>query len=85
MTIDALIMALGTCVAVLPILQGVPDSWQRPILFLLGIAIVALGIVVRRRGLGDRAHTARKPAAQASTFVESTPVSSHTPETHESA
>jgi hypothetical protein len=51
MTLDALIMFAGAFVALLPFL-GFPTSWDTAILFILGIFIVALGIVVRRRGLG---------------------------------
>jgi hypothetical protein len=51
MTLDALIMFSGALVALLPFL-GFPTSWDTAILFILGIFIVALGIVVRRRGLG---------------------------------
>jgi hypothetical protein len=49
MSLDALIMLLGTLVALMPFF-GFPNSWDRVILLILGIFIVLLGIVVRRRG-----------------------------------
>ncbi len=49
MTLDALIMLLGTFVALLPFL-GFPNSWDTAILLIVGIIIVGLGIAVRRRG-----------------------------------
>lgn len=52
MTIDALIMLAGAFVALLPFL-GLPTSWDTVLLFLAGLAIVSLGIMVRRR-LGER-------------------------------
>ena len=49
MTVDTLIMFSGTFVALLPFL-GFPSSWDRVLLFIVGIFIVSLGIVVRRKG-----------------------------------
>ena len=49
MSLDALIMLFGALVALLPFL-GFPNSWDRILLLILGIIIVILGIVVRRRG-----------------------------------
>jgi hypothetical protein len=51
MTLDALIMLSGAFVALLPFL-GFPTSWDTVLLFVIGLFIVALGIVARRRGLG---------------------------------
>jgi len=51
MTLDALIMLFGALVALLPFL-GFPTSWDAVLLFTAGVVIIALGIVVRRRGLG---------------------------------
>lgn len=51
MTLDTLIMFSGALVAVLPFL-GFPNSWDNAIFFLAGVFVIALGIVVRRRGLG---------------------------------
>ncbi|TSC87169.1 MAG: hypothetical protein G01um10148_274 [Parcubacteria group bacterium Gr01-1014_8] len=48
MTLDALIMLLGTFVAILPFL-GFPNSWDTIMLLVAGILLVVLGIVVRRR------------------------------------
>lgn len=48
MTLDALIMLSGVLVAIMPFL-GFPPSWDMPILVVLGVFILALGIVVRRR------------------------------------
>lgn len=48
MTIDALIMFLGACIALLPFL-GLPNSWDTVLLLLAGVAIVSLGISVRYR------------------------------------
>ncbi len=49
MTLDTLIMLTGTFVAVLPFL-GFPSSWDTVLFFLAGIAIIGLGIAVRRGG-----------------------------------
>ena len=49
MSLDALIMLAGAFVAVLPFL-GFPNSWDNVLFFLAGVFIIALGIVVRRRG-----------------------------------
>jgi len=48
MTTDTLIMFAGACVAILPYL-GFPNSWDSIFFLILGIFIIALGIVVRRR------------------------------------
>ncbi len=66
MTLDALIMLCGALVALLPFL-GFPNSWDAYILLILGITIVMLGIVVRRRGK----RVVREHATE--TFVESNP------------
>ncbi len=50
MTIDSLIMFSGAFIAALPFL-GFPYSWDNVFLVIVGIFIVALGIVVRRRGV----------------------------------
>lgn len=49
MTLDTLIMLAGAFVATLPFL-GFPNSWDSALFFVAGIIVVALGIVVRRRG-----------------------------------
>lgn len=51
MTLDGLIMVSGAFVALLPFL-GFPTSWDTVLFFIAGVFIIALGIVVRRRGLG---------------------------------
>lgn len=88
MTLDTLIMLAGALVAAVPLL-GIPVSAQQPLLFFLGVATVALGIIVRRRGTGRRgappiAETRDKPDVwpQSPTFVESAPPG---PGEHESA
>lgn len=48
MSLDALIMLLGALVAVLPFL-GFPNSWDTVFLVCIGVAIIGLGVVVRRR------------------------------------
>lgn len=49
MTLDALIILAGAIVALLPFL-GFPSSWDSVLFFLLGVAIIGLGVAVRRRG-----------------------------------
>lgn len=49
MSLDALIMLSGALVAFLS-LAGFPPSWYKPMFFVLGIFVIVLGIVVRRRG-----------------------------------
>jgi hypothetical protein len=48
MTLDSLIILCGALVALLPFL-GFPNSWDRVFLLILGICVVGLGIVLRRR------------------------------------
>jgi hypothetical protein len=48
MTLDALIMLSGVLVAALPFL-GFPNAWDTWIFFAIGVFVIALGIVVRRR------------------------------------
>ncbi len=48
MSLDALIMFSGALVALLPFL-GFPNSWDAVLFLILGLFIVVLGIVVRRR------------------------------------
>lgn len=50
MTFDAVIMAFGAFVAILPFLQF-PQDWTSFFSFVAGIVIIGLGIAVRRRGL----------------------------------
>lgn len=48
MSLDALIMFSGALVAIMPFL-GFPNSWDAVVFLVLGLFIVILGIVVRRR------------------------------------
>lgn len=48
MSLDSLIMLSGVCVALVPFL-GISNSWDRVIFVALGILVISLGIVVRRR------------------------------------
>jgi hypothetical protein len=66
MTLDALIMFAGFFVAILPFL-GFPIQWDNILLVAAGIFIIALGILVRRRGV------ARSTKPQNLTYTESTP------------
>lgn len=50
MTLDGIIMLAGVLVALVPFL-GFPLQWDNILLVLLGIIVIALGIIVRRRGL----------------------------------
>lgn len=68
MTIDSLIMFAGALVAVLPFL-GFPVSWDNVILLVLGVFVVILGVVVRRRGLVRMTRPQQRPSA----YVDSTP------------
>lgn len=65
MTLDTLIMLSGVAVALLPFL-GFPPSWDKILFLLLGILVLALGIVVRRRAghvphVPDEQYNAREP------------------------
>jgi len=64
MTIDAVIMLLGTFVALLPFL-GFPVRWDSVLLVVIGVFVIMAGIVVRRRS------TSENSAKHA--FVESAP------------
>jgi CBS domain containing-hemolysin-like protein len=66
MTLDSLIMLCGALVAILPFL-GFPNSWDTVIFVVLGVMIITLGIVVRRRA--PRAFKNDRDAL----FVENTP------------
>ncbi len=55
MTLDSLIMFAGAVIAIIPVL-GFPSTWDRPLFFTLGICVVALGVVVRRR-LSQKVHS----------------------------
>jgi hypothetical protein len=74
MTLDTLIMFLGALTALLPFL-GFPNSWDRLMFLAIGGCIVALGIMVRRRGTGMK--RAVPPAPREQTFVERAPEHFH--------
>ncbi|HWO06990.1 MAG TPA: hypothetical protein VNM40_00190 [Candidatus Paceibacterota bacterium] len=67
MTLDALVMLAGFFVAVLPFL-GFPIQWDNVILVILGVFVIVLGIVIRRRGLQGRSATLK-----GTSVVESAP------------
>ncbi len=54
MTTDTLIMFAGAAIAILPYL-GFPNSWDSVFFLVLGVFVIALGIVVRRNG-GSAVH-----------------------------
>jgi len=68
MTLDALIMLAGAFVAVLPFL-GLPTSWDTVLFFLVGVFIISLGIIVRRR----RGGSTKSQSKNGGTFVENNP------------
>lgn len=69
MTLDALIMFSGALIALIPFL-GFPLKWDNVILVVLGVFIIALGIVIRRRGLVKRSAINK---GNGTLFVESVP------------
>lgn len=71
MTLDALIMLAGALVAFLAYPGGFPPSFYKPMFFILGVFVVALGIIVRRQR-GER-ETAERKRAQASGNEDAAP------------
>jgi len=69
MTIDTLIMLSGAFVASLPFL-GLPNSWDAALFFIAGLFVVALGIVIRRRG---KNLDLRGPVSRDPQFIENIP------------
>lgn len=65
MTLDTLIMLFGALVAAIPVMGGLPLSIERPVLFVLGVCIVAFGVVVRRRSVYSK--------EKHSTYIENVP------------
>ena len=59
MSLDALIMALGAFVLILPEL-GLPTSWKTVLFTVAGACIIGLGIAVRRRGGASRTSTSKR-------------------------
>ncbi len=68
MTLDALTMFIGTLVALVPYM-GLPRTWDDRLLVVLGIFIIAIGIVLRRRKY--------RPSVKPEAFVESAPRETH--------
>ena len=68
MTLDGLIMLSGVMIALIPFL-GFPLKWDNVILVIAGVIVIALGIIVRRRGLVRRSAIQKGKEA----FVESMP------------
>lgn len=71
MTLDALIMLAGALVAFLAYPGGFPPSFYKPMFFFLGIFVIALGIVVRRRR--GEWETAERKRTQMSVDEENAP------------
>ncbi len=69
MTIDSLILLAGGLIAVLPFL-GIPNRIDSVIFALLGVFVISLGIVIRRRK--ERKPKRRVP--RDSQFIENTPL-----------
>lgn len=59
MSLDALIILVGAVVALLPF-SGFPISWDHAMFFILGLCVIALGVVVRRR-LNQKNETVQIP------------------------
>lgn len=68
MSLDAMIMFSGVVVTLIPFL-GFPLKWDNIILAVLGVFIIMLGIIVRRRGIIRRAGMQRSQQM----YVESSP------------
>ncbi len=70
MTLDMLIMFSGAFVALIPFL-GFPLTWDNVILVVMGVLLIAFGIMVRRRGLVRRSvvKTRTQPVVEAAPHV----------------
>jgi uncharacterized membrane protein YccF (DUF307 family) len=68
MSVDILIMLMGAVVATLPFL-GFPIRMDNLILVAIGIIVISLGIIVRRREVAKRARERRVHQA----YIENTP------------
>lgn len=73
MSLDTLIMFLGALTALLPFL-GFPNSWDKIIFLVVGVIIIVLGIMVRRRG---KSAAAPRVESRERTFAEHTSLHSH--------
>ncbi len=67
MTLDTLIIFSGALVAFLSV-AGFPPSWYKPMFFVLGFFVIALGIIVRR-ARGERETAQRKRAVTNTPYV----------------
>jgi hypothetical protein len=79
MSLDAIIMALGALVIIVPQL-GLPSSWQTGLLIIAGVFVVICGIVVRRGGITNmlpRKNPRSKRAPVSSASSQSPPESEH--------
>jgi len=71
MSIDAMILFIGGLILVLPF-SGIPLSFMTPILVISGLALVALGIAVRRRAFVINKSN-RMDTSKNQTYTEHTP------------
>lgn len=69
MTLDSLILLAGGLIAVLPFL-GIPNRIDTILFTLLGIFVISLGIVIRRR----KEKKPRRRSAREPQFVENAPL-----------
>jgi hypothetical protein len=76
MTIDSLILLAGGLIAVLPFL-GIPNRIDTILFTLLGVFVISLGIVIRRR----KEKKPKRRSVRESQFVENTPLRSVAAET----
>jgi len=72
MTLDAGIMLTGALVAILPFL-GFTHAMDNALFFILGVVVIGLGIVVRRRDSHPSAPQGQRPSQSKQTFVEAAP------------
>ena len=70
MSTDTLIILAGTLTALVS-LSGFPSSWKDWMVLILGVFVIALGIVVRRRGKKMVPGGLKRPRRKG--FVESMP------------
>ena len=77
MTLDTIIMLVGTMVAALPFL-GLPLGMQNLLFLVIGVGIISFGIIERRK-YSSKVKNAPPPPVRHSDFVESTPHQSEHP------
>lgn len=68
MTVDSLILLAGGLIALLPFL-GIPNRIDTVLFALLGVFVISLGIVIRRR----KEKKPRRRTSREAQFVENTP------------